>query len=30
MSLIDDLKENEFKPMNIQIGPTDVMTFQMR
>ena len=26
MSLIDDLKENEFKPMNIQIGPTDVMT----
>ena len=26
MSLLDDLKENEFKPMNLQIGPTDVMT----
>jgi hypothetical protein len=26
MFLIDDLKKNEFRPMNLQIGPTDVMT----
>ena len=25
-AIIYNLKENEFKPMNIQIGPTDVMT----
>lgn len=24
--LIDDLNKNEFKPMNLQIGPTDIMT----
>lgn len=26
MSLIDDLDRNEFRPMNLQIGPTDIMT----
>lgn len=24
--LVDDLAENEFRPMNLQIGPTDIMT----
>lgn len=26
MFLIDDLKKNGFKPMNLQLGPTDLMT----
>lgn len=25
-SLIDDLSDHEFRPMNLQIGPTDIMT----
>ena len=24
--LVDDLAVNEFRPMNLQIGPTDIMT----